>query len=218
MMKYHALIPVRDFSNTKLRLRNSLTERQRSELTSALLDVVLRSIQQSKIDDILVIATQPDEVLSKQNRFSKLKVVQEVRKRGGVNNAFIQGMGELSQDEEISSFFLLPSDLPFVNRNAVDQAISHFEGVDVLINPSRKMDGTNLLVMRSNTRIPLHYDDNSYFRHLEECKKLNLRTKVLQEAPFSDDVDDGDDLFMVEQKLGVSTIQELILELGKERS
>jgi len=214
MMKKHAIIPVRDFANTKVRLQKVLSESERAELTGAMLDIVLHAFELSNTDDVTVVATEPAEVQSKSSRFKKLKILREREWRGSVNRAYELGIDSISSsNSEPFLLLLVPSDLPFISAESVNRAIELSHSVDVVMNPSRKKDGTNLLLMKSNNIIPLHYDDNSYYRHLEEASEAKLKVLVVQEDSFSVDVDDEEDLRLLKSALGVSTFRNLIEKL-----
>ena len=121
--------------------------------------------------------------------------MREIKRRGGVNGAMSQGIDSLAGSlNEDSLLLLIPSDLPFLGPETVNSAISLASDFDIVINPSRKKDGTNLLLMKRLNRIPLHYDDNSFVRHLDEASRSRLRFIVTEQKGFSFDVDDETDL------------------------
>jgi len=216
MTTSHAIIPVRDFANTKIRLRTVLSESERAGLTSVLLDIVLCALERSEVTDVTVVATDPEEVEPKLKRFPKSRILKEVKRRGGVNSAVIQGMDSLpSALGNDFLILLIPSDLPFLGPEVVNEAISVANDADIVINPSRKRDGTSLLLMKPFHKIPLHYDDNSFVRHLDEALKLGLRVVVLDQNSFSFDVDDENDLALLKSEMRVDSFPELINELRK---
>src|SRR5579875_307746 len=214
-----AIIPVRDFANTKLRLRSLLNDQERASLTSTLLRGVLVAIEHSPIERVVVVATNPAEVEGLSGITSKLRVLNETQRRGGVNGAMEDGLRFiLNQDpKENHLLFLMPSDLPFLNREAIVEALELKKDHDLIVNGSRRKDGTSLLVMESSKTIPLHYDDNSFVNHQRESSRLGFDYLASDLEQFSCDLDDESDISLVMQRLGARSFQDLLDRLRSMR-
>ncbi|MHB8567025.1 MAG: 2-phospho-L-lactate guanylyltransferase [Nitrososphaerales archaeon] len=209
-----AIIPVREFANTKLRLRGFLNENERSQLTSTLLGGVLLAIERSRIDRALVVASNPDEVEDDFHSVSKVRVLKESQTRGGVNSAMQDGMRFLSQENlNVSKMLLMPSDLPFLDSCSLNRALELKESYDLIINGSRKKDGTSLLLLEPSKMIPLHYDNNSFVNHQKEASKLGFHYLLTDYKPFSFDVDDDIDLAVLMQELRATSFKEALTTL-----
>ncbi len=214
-----AIIPVRDFANTKLRLRSLLNDQERASLTSTLLRGVLVAIEHSPIERVVVVATNPAEVEGLSRITSKLRVLNETQRRGGVNGAMEDGLRFiLNQDpKENHLLFLMPSDLPFLNREAIVEALELKKDHDLIVNGSRRKDGTSLLMMESSKTIPLHYDDNSFVNHQREAARLGFDYLASDLEQFSCDLDDESDISLVMQRLGARSFQDLLDRLRSMR-
>ena len=216
-----AIIPVREFRTTKIRLSGVLKMEERALLTQTLLSNVLNAIDRSMIDRSIVVASNPDEVISLKSGYSKVQVIRESKISGGVSCAMEDGMRfamQINPSQNMSPIFILmPSDLPFLNSDSLNFALDQKKFYDLIINGSRKRDGTSLLVLERGKKIPLHYDDKSFINHNIEAKKLKLRTLILDVNAFSFDLDDEDDLHLLMSELKSKSFCELIQCLTSAR-
>ncbi len=124
----------------------------------------------------------------------------------------------LNQDpKENHLLFLMPSDLPFLNREAIVEALELKKDHDLIVNGSRRKDGTSLLMMESSKTIPLHYDDNSFVNHQRESSRLGFDYLASDLEQFSCDLDDESDISLVMQRLGARSFQDLLDRLRSMR-
>jgi 2-phospho-L-lactate guanylyltransferase len=212
-MKSYAVIPVREFSTTKLRLESVLKEEERIKLTQALLSHVLSAIEGSEMDLAVVVASNVGEVEKALKSHSRFRVVSESHHYGGVNLAMQDGLLEIDAGRGDARTLLMPSDLPLLDGNALNGAISMLDNHDLIINASRKRDGTNLLGFVSSGLIPLHYDDDSFTKHLVEAEARRLKYQILDWKQFSIDLDDEEDLKSLQRIEGVNSLDALIAKL-----
>jgi 2-phospho-L-lactate guanylyltransferase len=203
-----AIIPVREFSDSKQRLSAVLNTEERAELARTLLLKTISQLQLSKVDKVIVVATDDEEVRGKMPAFSKLEIVRESAHHGGVNSAMRDGLQRLQPSK--SKVVLLPSDLPLITSQVIDRAFDTLDANDFIINPSTRNDGTNLLGFWTDKPLELHYDDNSVAKHLVEFEKTNLKFRLLDWKEFQTDVDDAEDLKYLMNFYAASTLDSLI--------
>ncbi|MCL4518172.1 MAG: 2-phospho-L-lactate guanylyltransferase [Thaumarchaeota archaeon] len=210
-----AVIPVRDFASTKLRLRSILDDRQRAKLTATLLKNVLHSIEKSNLEKVVVVAANKEKAERDLAGFSKLVVIEESSHDGGVNRAMFDGIDFIERTGKNGSFFFMPSDLPLLTSEALNKVLRLLEGHDIVIAGSRKKDGTNLLAMIRPGMIPMHYDDDSFTKHLIEAEKVGMNYICLEWPEFAFDVDDRDDLEDLMQRTKAISFAELLEKLKR---
>ncbi|MGI0091308.1 MAG: 2-phospho-L-lactate guanylyltransferase [Nitrososphaerales archaeon] len=210
-----AIIPVREFATTKLRLKDILSDDKRAALTATLITRVVKSIQQSRVNQIVVVASNPSEVTNTLPPSPKLAIVRESKMRGGVNSAMTDGM-HLAKQEGANKLLLLPSDLPRVNSPSVDKALDLLQERDLIICPSLKKDGTNLLGLDASRKFELHYDDDSYSKHCNEAKQNGFDYVTLEWAEFSNDIDDPRDLERLSQNYRAPNFEDLLSKISSE--
>lgn len=216
-MRYHyAVVPVREFSSTKRRLSGALTIARRSALTRALLTRVAKALQLSNIHAFVVVASEPSQVRDSLGEFSKMKVIRESVHNGGVSMAMINGI-EFARNAGAGTISLLPSDLPIVTRSTIDDALDLMQEFEVVLNPSLKRDGTNLLALKTSVRLGLHYDDDSFARHYREAEARGLKVQCLDWKEFSTDLDDLEDLENTMKLYGTNAFDEFITKISGDR-
>lgn len=189
----YAIVPVREFSDSKLRLRSRLTSQQRKALTSCLLKRVASALALSRMTAAIVVSSNPGEVQDLLGGFTKIRVIQENMHHGGVNEAMRSGI-DFAKEKGATSVTLLPSDLPFISHEKIDTVLDNLPRYDLVINGSKKKDGTNLLSIRTALDFVFHFDDNSFVKHTQEASIRNLNSLTVDFEEFSHDIDDHDDL------------------------
>ena len=208
MTKNYAVIPVKKFDQSKQRLASVLSRTERENLTFHLVFNMLAKLQASSVGTIILVAANIGDAAKIAPAFSKLRVVGESIHNGGVNSAMLDGLQLIPASK--SKVLLLPSDLPLITTSAIIRAFDLLDAYDVVINPSERKDGTNLLGFWSNKAIELHYDDNSLSKHLEEIQKMKLKFELIEWKEFSTDVDAPEDLKALSKLFKIGNLSELI--------
>lgn len=211
------IIPVREFKNTKLRLSQILSESQRAALTESLLIHVIQALENAKHEvRITIVSSQPEEISQSLKSSKGVEVLLESTRHGGVNSAVDDALQDTSKFAEMDAKILvIPSDLPFLSSEAIDRAIELLDHRDLVINPSVKMDGTNLLAFHLNKRISFWYDNDSYTNHVKEAKSMKMDYIQIDWKEFSLDLDDPQDLDRLKNELNVDSVESLISVLRK---
>lgn len=134
------------------------------------------------------VVSPDDEVLSIAQR-SGAGTVREKRDRG-VNAAVARGM----KNTKSENVMVIPSDLPFLLSSDVRRLLSlKSAGLKVVISPSMSFDGTNALLFSRKTPMPLSYDNNSFWAHLESAGSASLSVGVYSGPGVMFDVDSPED-------------------------
>ena len=214
MSRNYAIIPVREFRESKQRLNLILSREERAELTFALLRKVISELQNSKIERIILVASDEIEAQNSLSQFSKLEIIRESKHHGGVNSAMKDGISRIAASRE-SKVLLLPSDLPLITSIAIDRVIEMLDVYDLIINPSDRRDGTNLLGFNLSKVIELHYDDQSVSNHILEAEKRKLHFKLIEWEELTFDVDDRQDLENLKRQYKVTNFPDLLLAITK---
>ena len=110
----------------------------------------------------------------------------------GVNSAVEWGMEKEAGAEE---FMVVPSDLPLLRGSEIRDAYSfRAAGIDVVVSPSRRFDGTNLLLVSRSRPVSLSYDKNSFWNHIGAAAEAGRTLAVNSGMGFLFDVDTPADL------------------------
>jgi 2-phospho-L-lactate/phosphoenolpyruvate guanylyltransferase len=190
--KIAAVIPVKSLHSAKSRLSPFLTLQQRKNLALLLLNATIKTVKASRfVSDIIVVSS--DNIIEYLSLKNSLKFIKDAD--SGVNNAVILA-DRYCIENEIDANIIIPNDIPFLSFRSIDQIciISEKYSKCVIICPSKRFDGTNILFRKPPGVIKTFYDNDSYANHLNEAKKLNIPIELLDQANLRFDIDTKDDL------------------------
>lgn len=193
MKKIAAVIPMKNLNFAKSRLSTILTRQQRKNLIFFLLDITIKTLKESRlITEIIVVSS--DKTIEKFSFENSLKFIKEYSD-SGVNNAVILA-DRYCINNNIDANIVVPHDLPFISAKEIDQIcnISEKYSKCIILCPSKRFDGTNILFRKPPNVIKTFYDDNSYMNHLKEAQKHNIPIESLELDNLMFDIDTREDL------------------------
>jgi 2-phospho-L-lactate guanylyltransferase len=199
-MKICAIVPVKKFNHAKSRLSLLLCEEERAELSRLLLVDTLNTLKLCQgLAKIVVVSSDPSAKEITQNL--GLEFLFQA-KDAGVNSAIRCADGFLNRIGCWISI-IIPCDLPLLLPKDIDFLcqVRPKGRSSVIICPSHKFDGTNLLV-RSPSQIisDTMYDHDSFQRHLKASLEAGAITKVLLSRRPMVDLDTPEDLDLILRK------------------
>lgn len=177
------LVPVKAFSEAKLRLAPALPPAGRAELARAMATHVLdaaRPLPTAVVCDDTDVATW-----ARQHR---VLVIWEPER--GLNRAVEAGVDRLRQ-AGAERVIVAHGDLPLAPGL---RWVARFPGVTVV--PDRVGNGTNVICVPSASGFTFSYGPGSFTRHTAEALRLRLPLRVLRERGLSQDVDTPADLLV----------------------
>lgn len=193
MKKIAAVIPMKNLHLAKSRLSTILTLQQRKNLAFFLLNATIKTLKESQlIYEIIVVSS--DKTIEKFSIENSLKIIKDSADNG-VNNAVILA-DRYCIDNDIDANIVIPHDLPFISAKEIDQicTISEKYPKCIIICPSKRFDGTNILFRKPPNVIKTFYDNNSYINHLKEAQKFNIPIESLDLDSLMFDIDTKEDL------------------------
>ncbi len=191
-MKIAAVIPMKSLHSAKSRLSNILTAQQRKNLAMYLLDATIKEIKKSCIISEIIIVSN-DKAVKNYSCLNNLKFIKDSEE--GVNKAVILA-DNYCIDNGINANIVIPHDLPFISAKEIDEicTMSNKYHKCIIICPSKRFDGTNILFRKPPDVIKTHYDDNSYMNHLKEAYKFKIPIESLDIVKLRFDLDTKEDL------------------------
>lgn len=184
------IIPVKTLARGKSRLASVLSLEERMNLSIAMLKDMLECICSFPHADTVIVSSDP---LVKDVAEEYRAMVVEDTHEHGVNMAVALADG-IARGYDAS--VVLPHDLPLIT--AVDLVMLHESASHharcIVITPSSRLDGTNVLLRRPPDVIRTHYDEDSYILHLREALASSAKVKMLLSRRLMLDVDEPDDL------------------------
>jgi 2-phospho-L-lactate guanylyltransferase len=191
-MKIAAVIPMKSLYSAKSRVSNILTAKQRKNLAMYLLDATIKELKKSNfISEIVIVSS--DEAVKHYSCLNRIKFIKDSEE--GVNKAVLLA-DKYCIDNGINANIVIPQDLPFISAKEIDKicTISNKYHKCIIICPSKRFDGTNILFRKPPDVIKTHYDDNSYINHLKEASKFKIPIESLDIVKLRFDLDTKDDL------------------------
>lgn len=193
MMKTFAIVPVKRFENAKTRLSSMLDTEDRIRLSSLMLEDTLQilSVAPSLTQVIIVSADKrADEIATKHGA----KFLPEEKEKG-VNSAVALADGYCIEKEAADATIVIPHDLPLLDSIVISKAceLAEKESTCIVICPSVRYDGTNMLLKKPPSVIGTFYETDSYNMHVRTAIKLGIPVKPLLSKSLMYDIDTPED-------------------------
>jgi len=189
MRRFAIVIPVKG-ENPKGRLGELLSKREKKQLQLSMLEDTLATIAQArKLGQTYVVSSDKD-ILRFAERYGVGSISEE--KDRGVNQAVERAVLALGRYE---GWMIIPADIPLITPNDIRTVLTLVRmGSSIVISPSEDYSGTNLLLMSKRSMIPLHYDDDSFTKHVEEASRRGFRFSVYYSQNVGFDIDRASDV------------------------
>jgi 2-phospho-L-lactate guanylyltransferase len=180
------VIPLKDFNNSKSRLKEILSDTKRVELVKKMLEKVI-----SGLNFKCVVVSNSDKV---SEFASQLGVDSIVFDRVGLNKT-AEYIYENLELKYISRLTVVHADLPFaeVASNPLN-LVQTLDNNKVLIYPDQSESGTTVLSVPAGLKWKFKYGKNSFIKHIDQAHNLNLKAEIVKNFNWSFDVDTKSDL------------------------
>ncbi|MBV9453263.1 MAG: coenzyme F420-0:L-glutamate ligase [Rubrobacter sp.] len=191
-MTLFAVVPVKDLTGTKSRLKPVLNPFGRAGLTIYMMKNVLAALREAGVEHACVVS--PDStVLQMAEEAGAATLLQESR---GLNPA-LEEAREWATAEGASALLVFPADLPLLcapDVEAVLEAADEDEGPLVVISPDAAGTGTNALLLRPPDALPFLFGSNSFESHLDGARERGIQVQVCERTRLAFDIDTAEDL------------------------
>jgi len=191
-MKIFAILPVKRFENAKTRLSSILDIDDRILLSSLMLEDTVKILSSVSSLTQVVIVSADRRAEEMATKLGATFLGEENEK--GVNSAV--ALADLySIREAAEATVVIPQDLPLLDPIEVSKAcqLAENESRCVVICPSLRYDGTNMLLRKPPTVIATFYDNDSYNMHVRAALKLGIPVKGLFSKSIMYDIDTPED-------------------------
>jgi len=177
------VVPVKDFTQAKVRLAGELDAFERADLAREMATVVLRAAAPLPV----VVVCDDDEVRA----WAWGEGAEVIWTPGlGLNGAVQAGVATLAE-RGVRTAVVAHSDLPLATSLAW---VGATEGVTVV--PDRRLDGTNVIAVPTAAGFRFAYGAASFRRHRDQALALGLTVRVVRDARLGWDVDHPGDLVL----------------------
>jgi 2-phospho-L-lactate/phosphoenolpyruvate guanylyltransferase len=202
-MKTYAIVPVKRFENAKTRLSSILDLDDRIRLSSLMLEdtVKILSCVPSLTQVLIVSADKRAEEIATKHGVNFLRE----EKEKGVNSA-VALADSYCIKEAADATVVIPQDLPLLDAVEVSRAceLAENESKCIVICPSLRYDGTNMLLRKPPSVIDTFYDTDSYNMHVKAAIKLGIPIKRLFSKTVMYDIDTPEDALQLTKEEAVA--------------
>jgi 2-phospho-L-lactate/phosphoenolpyruvate guanylyltransferase len=175
------LVPVKAFSQAKLRLASALSASNRASLARAMATRVVESA-----GDLPVAVVCDDRDVANWARQLGALVIWEPGR--GLNGAVQEGVSRLGS-LGVELVVVAAGDLPL----ATDLGwVTRFPGITIV--PDRRRDGTNVISVPASSGFAFSYGPGSFARHVQEARRAGIPTRIVHSSTLAWDVDVPEDL------------------------
>ncbi|MBT5264565.1 MAG: 2-phospho-L-lactate guanylyltransferase [Rhodospirillaceae bacterium] len=182
-----AVVPVKSPIRAKTRLGADLSQGEREGVTRAMLGDVLAALKASdRITATYVVAE--DEALIPDGTSVILEPVNR-----GYDEAIAAALSD-SRVSQADAILILPSDVPLVRPENIDELCESFDGTCVRIAPDRGNGGTNGLLIQPPHLMATSFGSGSFERHLAAAREIADRVEILTLPGLALDIDTPQDL------------------------
>jgi 2-phospho-L-lactate/phosphoenolpyruvate guanylyltransferase len=175
------LIPVKAFSEAKIRLAGVLNAADRADLARSLAVGVIAAARTLPVS---VVCDDP-EVAEWATEHGAAVIWTPAR---GLNAAVAEGVASLASGG-VDLVTVAHADLPMVS-DLTDLGRLH----RMVLAPDRHRDGSNVIAIPTRCGFSFSYGPGSFARHLVEAERVGLAVTVLERPDLAWDVDVPDDL------------------------
>jgi 2-phospho-L-lactate/phosphoenolpyruvate guanylyltransferase len=177
------VIPVKDFTQAKVRLAAELDAPARAELARDMATIVVRAAE-----PLPVCVVCDDEDVRAWAVGAGAEVIWTPGL--GLNGAVHAGVDELAR-RGVRTVLVAHSDLPLAT------SLEWVAGTDgITLVPDRRLDGTNVLAVPATSGFRFAYGAGSFARHRGEAARLGLPVRIVRDARLGWDVDHPGDLVL----------------------
>ncbi|MGD1836185.1 MAG: 2-phospho-L-lactate guanylyltransferase [Nitrososphaeraceae archaeon] len=197
-MKTLAIIPVKNLDYAKSRLTSVLDDEQRINLVKLLLLSSIKELKKSECIKKIIIVSNDNEIENIAYDH-QVDYINE-HNNNGVNYAVSQA-DFISKEFDFDADIIIPHDLPLLTVEDIDRIckISNKYDKCVVICPSERLDGTNIMLRKPPKIIDTYYDNNSYYNHIKIATNLRIKIIELMLKNIMRDIDTADDLIKLSE-------------------
>ncbi len=203
MMKTFAIVPVKRFENAKTRLSTMLDKDDRIRLSYLMLEDTLKILSGvSSLTQLLIVSAdkRAEEIATKHGANFLFE-----EKEKSVNSA-VALADSYCMKEAADATIVIPHDLPLLVAIDVSRAceLAENESRCIVICPSLRYDGTNMLLRKPPSVIATFYDTDSYNMHVKAAIKLGIPVKHLLSKTVMYDIDTPEDALQLTKEEAVA--------------
>ena len=195
-MKTFAILPIKRFENAKTRLSSILDTDDRIRLSLLMLEDTLQILSAVHSLSQLITVSADKRVGEIAVKYGANFLFEE--KERGVNSA-VALADSYCMKKAADATMVIPHDLPLLDSTDISKAceLAENESRCIVICPSLRYDGTNMLLRKPPSIIATFYDADSYNMHVRAAIRLGIPVKRLFSKALMHDIDTPEDVLEI---------------------
>jgi 2-phospho-L-lactate guanylyltransferase len=205
------LIPVKNLSNAKQRLGEAFDQEHRTLLAEAMLCDVLTAATgvADSLDVYLVANDARAKELAGEFRFG---VIEDTRNES--ETAAIEMATAWCEERGYDTTVVVPGDVPLTTSVELHHVLDAAPDEGAVFVPAYDRRGSNCILRRPASIIPLRFGNDSFLPHCEAMKKTGKSLVILELPGIGLDIDNPHELELLVQRPGNSHAQRLLRSWG----
>ena len=210
-MRAALLIPVKDLTTAKQRLGEALDQAQRSQLAEAMLRDVMSAAAgvTERLDIFLATGDSRAQVMAREFNFGVI-----VDNRNESETAAIEMATAWCEQRQYDTTVVVPGDIPLITAVELHRVLDAAPPEGAVFVPAYDRRGSNCILRRPASIIPLRFGNDSFLPHCEAMKKTGKPLVILEMPGIGLDIDNPHELELLVQRDGDTHAQRLLRSWG----
>ncbi len=205
------LIPVKSRTTAKQRLAEALDQGRRSQFAEAMLRDVMTAAAGvlGRIDVALVAGDARARALAAEFGFL---VIEDTRNES--ETAAIEMATAWCEQRGYNTTIVVPGDIPLITSDELRNVLNAAPPEGAVFVPAYDRRGSNCILRRPASLIPLRFGNDSFLPHCEAMKKTGKELVILEMPGIGLDIDNPHELDLLLQRDGNTNAQRLLRSWG----
>jgi 2-phospho-L-lactate guanylyltransferase len=205
------LIPVKNLTNAKQRLGEALDQPQRSQLAEAMLRDVMTAAAgvTGRLDVYLVTGDAHAQNMAAEFNFG---VIEDTRNES--ETAAIEMATAWCERQGYDTTVVVPGDIPLITAAELHRVLDAVPAEGAVFVPAYDRRGSNCILRRPASIIPLRFGNDSFLPHCEAMKQTGKPLIILEMPGIGLDIDNPLELELLVQRDGDTHAQRLLRSWG----
>jgi len=201
------LIPVKSLSTAKQRLAEALNQSQRSQLAEAMLRDVMTAASgvRSRVDLALVTRDVRAHQLADEFDFG---IIEDTRNES--ETAAVEMATAWCEERGYDTTVVVPGDIPLITGDELHRVLDAAPAEGAVFVPAYDRRGSNCILRRPASLIPLRFGNDSFLPHCEAMRKTGKDLVILEMPGIGLDIDNPHELDLLLQRGGSTNAQRLL--------
>jgi 2-phospho-L-lactate guanylyltransferase len=213
-MKSILLIPFKSLSTAKQRLSPALNAHQRSQFAEAMLRDVMTAASgvKSRIDIAVVTGDPHAQSLARELGFLIIEDERNESETAAIEMAtrWCESAAAGGYDTTI----VVPADIPLITAEELHRVLDAAPQEGAVIVPAYDRRGTNCILRRPASLIPLRFGNDSFLPHCEAMRRTGKELVIVEMPGIGLDVDNPHELELLVERDGQTNAQRLLRSWG----